>query len=225
MHLHARDLRGPDVGSPFEKFECLCGLFAPSWSIAIDRIFGRLALRGRGPLGHQRSALVADEWLIELLANASKVDRGRETLVRAILEHRNFACWSEQMTSRFRLRSMNDAELVAALPRLASRESEHTAHFLAHLAELDERRLFLELGFRSMREYCTVALKICETSAWRRITAARVCRQFPEAFALVAKGELQLSVLAALSKRVTPSNACELFEACRGPGESSHSCC
>src|SRR5882762_1360685 len=116
------------------------------------------------------------------------------------------------MTNRFRLRGMNDAELIAALPQLASRENEHTADLLAHLAELDERRLFLDLGFRSMWEYCTLALKICETSAWRRITAARVCRQFPEAFELVAKGELQLSVLAALSKRVTPSNAAELFE-------------
>jgi len=109
---------------------------------------------------------------------------------------------------------MKDAELVAALPLLVQRENEHKADLLAHLAELDERRLYLELGFRSMWEYCTVALEFCETTAWRRYTAARVCRRFPAAFELVARGELQLSVLAALAKHLTADNANELFEAC-----------
>jgi hypothetical protein len=62
-------------------------------------------------------------------------------------------------------------------------EMGFAADLLAHLAECDERRLHLDLGFASLFAYCTKSLGFCEATAWRRITAARVCRRFPEAFA------------------------------------------
>ena len=57
---------------------------------------------------------------------------------------------------------------------------------------------------------------MCESSAGRRIAAARVCRQFPEAFALVAKGGLHISALCSLKPYVNGENATELFELCSG---------
>jgi len=54
-----------------------------------------------------------------------------------------------------------------------------------------------------------------EGAAGRRVTAARVCQRFPEAFALVAGGELHLSALCALAPHLDAENANELFEACR----------
>jgi 5-methylcytosine-specific restriction endonuclease McrA len=119
------------------------------------------------------------------------------------------------MRDRYRLQSLKDAELIAALPLLAQRDNEHTADLLAHLAELDERKLYLGLGFRSIWEYCTLGLGFCETTAWRRYTAARVCRRFPEAFAKVARGELHLSALAAVAKHLTAENSSQLFEVCQ----------
>ncbi len=65
-----------------------------------------------------------------------------------------------------------------------------------------------------MFAYCTDALGLCKSSAYRRIAAARVCRQYPEVFVRVAAGELQTSVLAALSRHLTPNNATGLFEVC-----------
>ena len=65
-----------------------------------------------------------------------------------------------------------------------------------------------------MFAFCTDALGLCKSSAYRRIAAARVCQQYPEVFARVAAGELQTSVLAALSRYLTPENAAALFEAC-----------
>src|SRR5262249_37444483 len=44
--------------------------------------------------------------------------------------------------------------------------------------------------------------------------AARVCRRFPEAFALVASGKLHLSALCSLKPHLEPDNAGELFELC-----------
>src|SRR5450432_3637020 len=95
------------------------------------------------------------------------------------------------MRERYRLGGVGNEELVR-------RENDLMSDLLAHLAELDERRLYLDLGFTSLFAYCTEALGFCKSSAGRRIAVARVCRKYPEAFARVARGELQLSVLSLL---------------------------
>jgi hypothetical protein len=103
---------------------------------------------------------------------------------------------------------------LAALSGLVRREHDLMSDLLAHLAELDERRLYLDLGFTSLFAYCTEALGFCKSSAGRRIAVARVCKKYPEAFARIARGELQLSVLSLLAPHLTQENASELFEAC-----------
>src|SRR5471030_1028867 len=75
--------------------------------------------------------------------------------------------------------------------------------------------LHLELGFPSLFAYCVEVLGMSEGAAGRRVAAARVCRRFPEAFEHVARGDLHLSALCALSPHLDPENASELFEACR----------
>jgi len=110
---------------------------------------------------------------------------------------------------------LGNSELLAGLSDLVRRSNELTGDVLPHLAELEERKLHLELGFRSTFAYCVEALGMSEGAAGRRVTGARVCRRFPEAFALVARGELHLSALCELGPHVNPENASELFEACR----------
>src|SRR5450432_3451746 len=118
------------------------------------------------------------------------------------------------MRDRYRLAGVGNEELVAALSVLMRRENDLMSDLLAHLAELDERRLYLDLGFTSLFAYCTEALGFCKSSAGRRIAVARVCKKYPEAFARVASGELQLSVLSLLGPHLNPENAAELFEGC-----------
>src|SRR6188474_3810834 len=113
-----------------------------------------------------------------------------------------------------RLKSLADDELLAGLSSVVERRNQITAEFLAYLAELDERQLFLDLGFASLFEYCVEALGLCESTAGRHIAAARVCRHHPEVFALVASGALHASALSLLRKHLTPENAAELFELC-----------
>src|SRR5450432_3107407 len=120
------------------------------------------------------------------------------------------------MRDRYRLGGVGNEELVAALSMLVRRENDALSDLLAHLAELDERRLYLDLGFTSLFAYCTEALGFCKSSAGRRIAVARVCKRYPEAFARVARGELQLSVLSPLGSHLSAENATELFEVCRG---------
>ena len=114
----------------------------------------------------------------------------------------------------YRLKSMADDELLAGLSRIVGRRNQITAEFLAYLAELDQRQLFLDLGFSSLFEYCVEALGLCESTAGRHIAAARVCRNHPQVFEMVARGALHASALSRLRKHLTAENAGELFKLC-----------
>jgi hypothetical protein len=122
------------------------------------------------------------------------------------------------MEQRYHLQALANADLLAALSRIVRRGNEITAELLVHLAELDERQLFLELGFPSLFAYCTEALGLCEATAGRRVAAVRVCRQYPKAFARVASGKLHVSALCLLKQHLNAENATELFEACSWKG-------
>src|SRR6185369_11722554 len=119
------------------------------------------------------------------------------------------------MSNLYRLVGVGNAELVAGLSKLVQQSNGLTAQVLAHLVELDERRLHLDLGFSSLFAYCVESLGMSEGAAGRRVTAARVCRRFPDAFERVARGELHLCALCALTPHLNQQNATELFEACK----------
>src|SRR6187455_712555 len=120
------------------------------------------------------------------------------------------------MSNQYRLVDVGNSQLLAGLSELVRQSNGLTAQVLAHLVELEERMLHLELGLRSLFAYCVEALGMSEGTAGRRVTAARVCRRFPEAFERVARGELHLCALCALAPHMNPENSAELFEACRG---------
>src|SRR6478609_11660295 len=120
------------------------------------------------------------------------------------------------MSDQYRLVDLGSAELLAGLSELVRQGNVLSARVLAHLVELEERMLHLELGLSSLFSYCVEALGMSEGSAGRRVTAARVCRRFPEAFDRVARGELHLWALCALAPHLQPENAAELFDSCRG---------
>jgi 5-methylcytosine-specific restriction endonuclease McrA len=87
------------------------------------------------------------------------------------------------------------------------------AALLAHLAEVDERRLYLSAGYHSMYLYCVDRLRLSEDSACKRIRAARTARQFPAIFTAVAEGRLHLGAVVLLAPHLTTGNADELLAA------------
>ncbi|HEY6103601.1 MAG TPA: HNH endonuclease, partial [bacterium] len=74
---------------------------------------------------------------------------------------------------------LSDQELLAQASVLARREREATAALVAHLAVLDERRLYLGEGCSSLFTYCTRVLRLSENAGYRRVEAARVVRAYP----------------------------------------------
>ena len=108
---------------------------------------------------------------------------------------------------------LSNQELIAALPLLVRREGQAIAGLVAHLAEVDARRLYRDQAFPSMHQYCVDALHLCEGAAYKRITAARTARRFPVVLEMLADGRLHLSAVCLLAPYLTEENQSSLLEA------------
>ncbi len=113
----------------------------------------------------------------------------------------------------YSLSHLSDVDLVRDLTVLVERDRANTAALLAHLAEVDERKLYLPAAYPSLFEYCVGALGMSEDAALKRIQAARVARRFPEIFRAIADGRLHLSGVNVLARHLSASNASTLLAA------------
>ncbi|HXK17090.1 MAG TPA: HNH endonuclease signature motif containing protein [Polyangiaceae bacterium] len=113
------------------------------------------------------------------------------------------------------LNNVTDAELEAGLSDLLRAGAKTEARVVAHLAEMDARRLTL-IGGQSLFEYCRARLGFSESEAWYRICAARTARRFPVVFVLLEHRELHLTAIALVAKYLTEENHLELLAEVRG---------
>ena len=111
---------------------------------------------------------------------------------------------------------LSDADLLRRVIVLAGREREATVELVAHLAELDARRLYLGEGFGSLFSYCTGALRLAEHAAYNRIEAARASRRVPAILDLLADGSLNLSTVRLLAPHLRPDNFESLVSMAKG---------
>src|SRR5881409_3926995 len=112
----------------------------------------------------------------------------------------------------YSLSHVSDQVLLRDLASLLARDRALTAAVLAHLAEVDARRLYLPAGYPSMFLYCVHELHLSEDAAYKRIQAARAARRFPVLFEDVAEGRLHLTAVGLLAPYLTPENAGELLK-------------
>src|SRR2546425_10826585 len=103
------------------------------------------------------------------------------------------------LVSTYSLSHLSDPDLLRALAALIARDRATSAPLLAHIAEVDARRLYLPAAFPSMFAYCVHELQLSEDAAFKRIRTARTARQFPAVFRAVADGRLQLSAVVLLT--------------------------
>lgn len=111
---------------------------------------------------------------------------------------------------------LSDAKLLQTVVQLSGREREATVELVAHLAELDARKLYRGEGYGSLFAYCTGALQLAEHAAYNRIEAARLSRQFPAVLDLLADGSLNLSTLRLLAPHCRPDNFGKLVTEAEG---------
>ncbi len=110
---------------------------------------------------------------------------------------------------------LSNQELLARVTQLAEGEREATASLIAHLAELDARRLYLAEGYSSLFTYCTQLLHLSEHAAYGRIEAARAARRFPVILERLADGSVTLTTVGLLAPHLTPENHRDLLERAR----------
>lgn len=116
----------------------------------------------------------------------------------------------------FALAALSDQDLLGRTEQLARGHARLTAVLVAHLAELDARRLYLAEGFPSLYAYCVHALRLSEHAAYNRIEAARVARRFPVVLRFLASGDLLLSAVGVLARHLTRENHARLIETAAG---------
>jgi hypothetical protein len=106
------------------------------------------------------------------------------------------------------LQSLSDDDLLRRLLELLSRSRRAEADLVAHIAEVDARRLYAREACSSMFSYCTEVLRLSEHEAYERITAARASRRFPMLLEMLRDGRLHLSGIGKLAPHLT-EESCE----------------
>ena len=116
------------------------------------------------------------------------------------------------MHSELALHSLPDDELLRRLHELAAQSRRVEADLVAHIGEVDERRLYARSAFPSMFVYCMQALHLSEAEAYRRITVARAARKHAVLLAMLRDGRIHMSGMALLVPVLTPENRDAVLE-------------
>lgn len=102
-------------------------------------------------------------------------------------------------------KSLSDDDLLRRLEQLLRDSRRVEAELVAHIAEVDARRLYARHA-SSMFQYAVELLHLSEAEAYLRIAAARASREHPELLEMLGDGRLHLSGIALLAKHLTATN-------------------
>src|SRR5262245_8529305 len=110
------------------------------------------------------------------------------------------------MTLQRSLESLTDDEVLSGLHDAVRLSRGNEASLIAHIGEVDVRRLYSRYAASSMFSYCTDILHLSEAESYRRITVARAARDHPILLEMIADGRLYLTGAAKLVPILTPAN-------------------
>jgi len=109
------------------------------------------------------------------------------------------------------LHAIPDDELLARLVELLNQARRTESDLIAHIGEVDERKLYAREASPSMFAYCTNVLHLSKAEAYLRIAAARAAREHPLLLQMLADGRLHLSGVGKLAPHLTRNNAALLL--------------
>jgi 5-methylcytosine-specific restriction endonuclease McrA len=109
---------------------------------------------------------------------------------------------------------LSNRELIAEFDALIAGNHMSFAALLTRIAQIDERRLYLEQGYPSMSAFLMQRMRLpTQNSAYKRLTAARTACRFPGVLVAMSDGRLNLTAVLMLAPHLTPSNADALVAA------------
>ncbi len=101
---------------------------------------------------------------------------------------------------------MADDELLHRLLELTRQSRRVEAELIAHIGEVDHRRLYARNACSSMFSYCIEVLNLSEAETYFRIAVARAAREHPVLLTMLGDGRLHLSGIALLAPHLTDDN-------------------
>ena len=104
------------------------------------------------------------------------------------------------------LKSLSDDELLHRVSDLLAQSRRVEWVLVAHIAEVDARRLYAREASPSMIHYCMDVLHLSEGEAYRRSAAARLSRKYPVTLTMLQDGRLHLCGIGVLSKHLSDAN-------------------
>ena len=117
-------------------------------------------------------------------------------------------CRDPFVTSHF-----SNQALLLDLDQCVAHDRKSFAVILTRIAEIDERRLYLAEGYSCMKAFCMERMRLTEGAAYKRLTTARLARQYPGILAALADGRLHMRAVLMLGPHLTSANADELVAA------------
>ena len=114
------------------------------------------------------------------------------------------------------LAQLSDHELWQQTSRAALKEKSCTAVVIAHLAEVDKRKLHLLHACKSLFDYCSTVLGYSEAESYLRCQVARACSAHPQLLGELAAGTMSLCVAGKVASKLHESNQQQLLKACSG---------
>lgn len=98
------------------------------------------------------------------------------------------------------LKNISNHELIQRLEKLVRTERKITHLVLLHIAEIEDRKIYAEMGYDGMYAYLTRGLGYSEGSAYRRLHSARLLKNVPAIAEKIETGALNLTQLAQVQK-------------------------
>lgn len=93
------------------------------------------------------------------------------------------------------LRNLSDEDLLQKMDQLDREEKSQLTIILHHLREIENRRLFSSLGYKSLFDFTIKRYGYSEDQAYRRLSAVRLLKELPEIEGKITDGSLTLSHL------------------------------
>ena len=113
------------------------------------------------------------------------------------------------------IQGLDDDSLLRSLKRHVGSSNRLNALVLAHLAEVDARGAYRQWACDTLAAYCVYELRLSEDEAQRRCRAARVARQFPVLFEMLADASIHLTGIVLLAPYLTAENHREVLARAR----------
>ena len=112
------------------------------------------------------------------------------------------------------LERLSNQELDRSAEQLVYAEKRNVAKLIAHLAEMSRRKAALELGYKSLFDYCVLRLHLSEGSVASRIHIANVSIRFPQVLVALSENRLSLTVAGLLAPHLNEDNVDKLLSDC-----------